>query len=164
MTCDNRLIRFYRSNFSQRFNSLCRGRRNIFIQTENTPNPDSLKFYPTGKEILPEGTGTFSLRKQKISVNCRLELHFRDLFSWPRFFCIIFVIHFFHIGTKDYPTLSTATNSPLAKRLFRVEGVRSVFLANAFVTVNKVRKNNKKWSIFVSLLYHERVSNEGDLK
>ena len=34
-------------------------RRSLFIQTENTPNPESLKFLP-GKPVLESGTATIS--------------------------------------------------------------------------------------------------------
>ena len=36
-------------------------RRSVFIQTESTPNPESLKFVPTGKAVLDneDGTGYF---------------------------------------------------------------------------------------------------------
>jgi hypothetical protein len=90
----------------------------VFIQTENTPNPDSLKFYPTGKQILSEGSGIY----------IRLNSFGRSLF-------------FMHPkGTKDFPTLASASSSPLAKRLFRIEGVKGVFLSSAFVSVNKVKR------------------------
>lgn len=33
--------------------------RGVFLQTKETPNPDSLKFYPTGLRVLEEGTADF---------------------------------------------------------------------------------------------------------
>jgi Fe-S cluster biogenesis protein NfuA len=68
-------------------------RRSLFIQTENTPNPESLKFLP-GKPVLESGTAEFR--------------SFRD-----------------------------AQASPLAKRLFQIEGVKSVFFAQDFITITK---------------------------
>lgn len=66
----------------------------MFIQTEQTPNPATLKFIP-GKEVVPE-------------------------------------------GTRDYPTSDEAAgDSPLAERLFEVEGVRAVFLGHDFITITK---------------------------
>lgn len=41
------------------------------------------------------------------------------------------------MGTVDFPTVSTAQGSPLAKLLFRVPGVRSVFFGNTFITISK---------------------------
>ncbi|CAN8070552.1 unnamed protein product [Agarophyton chilense] len=41
------------------------------------------------------------------------------------------------VGTADYPTLKSAANSPLARKLFAVSGVRSVFFGSDFVTVTK---------------------------
>jgi Fe-S cluster biogenesis protein NfuA len=65
----------------------------MFIQTEPTPNPATLKFIP-GKAVLGE-------------------------------------------GTADYRTADEATVSPLATRLFQVEGVRGVFLGGDFISVTK---------------------------
>ena len=65
----------------------------MFIQTESTPNPATLKFLP-GQTVLD-------------------------------------------MGTADFPTADTAGSSPLATRLFAVDGVAGVFLGNDFVTVTK---------------------------
>ena len=65
----------------------------MFIQTESTPNPATLKFLP-GQTVL-------------------------------------------EAGTADFPTPDAAESSPLASRLFAVEGVSGVFLGNDFVTVTK---------------------------
>ncbi|XP_057377212.1 NFU1 iron-sulfur cluster scaffold homolog, mitochondrial-like isoform X2 [Daphnia carinata] len=66
----------------------------MFIQTQDTPNPNSLKFIP-GVQVLES-------------------------------------------GTMDFPTLTSAQCSPLAKLLFRIEGVKSVFLGPDFITITKV--------------------------
>ena len=65
----------------------------MFIQTESTPNPATLKFLP-GQTVL-------------------------------------------EAGTADFPSRDTAAKSPLAERIFAVEGVEGVFLGNDFVTVTK---------------------------
>ena len=65
----------------------------MFIQTEATPNPATLKFLP-GQVIL-------------------------------------------EAGTADFPSAETAEKSPLAGRVFAVEGVTGVFLGSDFVTVTK---------------------------
>lgn len=65
----------------------------MFIQTESTPNPATLKFLP-GRDVMT-------------------------------------------MGTANFPTAETADGSPLAKRLFAVEGVRGVFLGADFITVTK---------------------------
>lgn len=69
-------------------------RRNMFIQTQDTPNPDSLKFLP-GTDVLGKG------------------------------------------NTYDFPSVSAAYHSPLAKLLFRIEGVRAVFFGADFITISK---------------------------
>jgi Fe-S cluster biogenesis protein NfuA len=65
----------------------------MFIQTEATPNPATLKFIP-GKPVLPS-------------------------------------------GTLEYRALEEAAESPLAMRLFGVDGVTGVFLGQDFVSVSK---------------------------
>jgi Fe-S cluster biogenesis protein NfuA len=65
----------------------------MFIQTEATPNPATLKFLP-GRAVLEEGT-----------------LEIRDA--------------------------SEAGRSPLAQRLFDINGVGGVFLGSDFITVTK---------------------------
>lgn len=65
----------------------------MFIQTEPTPNPATLKFIP-GKPVLGE-------------------------------------------GTADYRTREEASESPLAQRLFEVDGVDGVFLGTDFISVTK---------------------------
>jgi Fe-S cluster biogenesis protein NfuA len=65
----------------------------MFIQTEPTPNPATLKFIP-GKTVLGDGT-----------------LDFRDK--------------------------AEAVASPLAQRLFGVDGVTGVFLGSDFISVTK---------------------------
>lgn len=67
----------------------------MFIQTEATPNPSTLKFIP-GKPVMGEGT---------------LEMR----------------------SPED------AAASPLAQRLFEVEGVSGVFLGSDFVSVTKAQ-------------------------
>lgn len=65
----------------------------MFIQTEATPNPATLKFIP-GKSVLGD-------------------------------------------GTADFRGKSEAETSPLAQRLFDVDGVRGVFLGSDFISVTK---------------------------
>lgn len=65
----------------------------MFIQTEPTPNPASLKFIP-GRIVLGN-------------------------------------------GTAEYRNAEEAGSSPLAERLFAVEGVGGVFLGGDFITVTK---------------------------
>lgn len=66
----------------------------MFIQTQDTPNPNSLKFIP-GVSVLGEGC------------------------------------------TKDFPSAKDAFCSPLAKMLFRIEGVKAIFFGPDFITVTK---------------------------
>ena len=65
----------------------------MFIQTENTPNPATVKFLP-GRAVMTR-------------------------------------------GTADFSDAASAGNSPLAQRLFEVEGVSGVFLGSDFITITK---------------------------
>ncbi|MBT0955889.1 NifU family protein [Alphaproteobacteria bacterium KMM 3653] len=65
----------------------------MFIQTESTPNPATLKFLP-GQTVL-------------------------------------------EAGTADFPSATAAESSPLATRVFGVNGVTGVFFGNDFITVTK---------------------------
>ena len=65
----------------------------MYIQTEITPNPATLKFLP-GEKVLED-------------------------------------------GNADFTSPEKATESPLAKRIFEIEGVDAVFLGADFITVTK---------------------------
>ena len=65
----------------------------MFIQTEATPNPATLKFIP-GRTVLAD-------------------------------------------GTADFRAKGEAGQSPLAKRLFDIDGVNGVFLGSDFISVTK---------------------------
>jgi len=78
--------------------------RSMFIQTQDTPNPQSLKFLP-GCSVLEGG------------------------------------------GTYDIPSLTAAKGSPLAKLLFRIEGVKGVFFGKDFITVTKHDDDAYEWKI-----------------
>ncbi|MBT9384701.1 NifU family protein [Pseudooceanicola sp. CBS1P-1] len=65
----------------------------MFIQTESTPNPATLKFLP-GQTVL-------------------------------------------EAGTADFPSATASFNSPLAQRLFAVDGVTGIFFGTDFITVTK---------------------------
>jgi len=73
----------------------------LFIQTEQTPNPSTLKFLP-GRVVMDK-------------------------------------------GTMDFAGVDAAHSSPLAKRLFAVEGVERVFFGADFVTVTKA--GDKDWQV-----------------
>ena len=65
----------------------------MFIQTEQTPNPQTLKFLP-GRVVMTEGTAFFQ-------------------------------------------NIGEAADSPLAKRLFNLDGVIGVFFGSDFITITK---------------------------
>ena len=85
----------------------------MFIQTETTPNPATLKFLP-GQTVLGD-------------------------------------------GTADFTSAEAAGNSPLAQRIFAVEGVTGVFLGRDFVTVTKAEAtpwDHLKPSVLGAIMEH----------
>ena len=82
-------------------------RRTMFIQTESTPNEDSLKFLP-GRQVMESGTHEF-------------------------------------LDTRS------SMASPLAKKLFNIPGVVSVFYGPDFVTVSKDAAH--QWSTLKPEIY-----------
>lgn len=78
----------------------------MFIQTETTPNPATLKFLP-GCDVMERGTANFT-------------------------------------APED------ARRSPLASRLFEVDGVAGVFLGQDFVTVTKMPMHD--WSVMKPMI------------
>ncbi len=85
----------------------------MFIQTEDTPNPDTLKFIP----------GTTVLKND----------------------------------TADFSNFEVAKSSPLASRLFEIDGVSRVFLASDFISVTKQTElewNILKPSILTGIMEH----------
>ena len=73
----------------------------MFIQTESTSNPATLKFLP-GERVMREGTANFPTRKH-------------------------------------------AARSPLAERLYEIDGVTGVFFGADFITVTKADDQDWAW-------------------
>ena len=73
----------------------------MFIQTESTSNPATLKFLP-GERVMRE-------------------------------------------GTADFPTREDAARSPLASRLYEIDGVTGVFFGADFITVSKADDQDWAW-------------------
>ena len=73
----------------------------MFIQTEMTPNPATMKFLP-GRAVVESGTANFTSPEE-------------------------------------------ASRSPLALRLFELDGVAGVFLGNDFITVTKMSDHD--WQV-----------------
>ncbi|XP_075714646.1 NFU1 iron-sulfur cluster scaffold homolog, mitochondrial isoform X2 [Rhinoderma darwinii] len=82
--------------------------RCMFIQTQDTPNPNSIKFIP-GRAVL-------------------------------------------EARTMDFPNPAAAFCSPLARHLFRVEGVKSIFLGPDFITVTK-ESEDVEWNLIKPDIY-----------
>lgn len=96
----------------------------MFIQTEATPNPSTLKFMP-GKQVLAA-------------------------------------------GTADFRSPQDAGTSPLAARLFGIDGVEGVFLGSDFISVTKgeIEWQHLKPVVLGAIMEHymsgaSAVANEG---
>ncbi|XP_068130905.1 NFU1 iron-sulfur cluster scaffold homolog, mitochondrial [Hyperolius riggenbachi] len=90
------------------FKVLSNQARCMFIQTQETPNPNSVKFIP-GRPVL-------------------------------------------EARTMDFPNPASAYCSPLARHLFRVEGVKSVFFGPDFITVTK-ESEDCDWNLIKPDIY-----------
>lgn len=88
-------------------------KRSIFIQSEETPNPESIKFIPSGVPVL-EDTKDGEENTNGYFVN------------------------------KTDPQ-DVILRSPLAKDLFEIDGIKSVYLGKDFVTVTK--RVDKEWRV-----------------
>lgn len=73
----------------------------MFIQVEETPNPETLKFLP-GQNVLDKGTAEFTSNEESM-------------------------------------------RSPLAKRLFELEGVERIFYGQDFISVTKAQ--DRQWML-----------------
>ncbi len=73
----------------------------MFIQTEETPNPATLKFLP-GRVLMSE-------------------------------------------GTADFKSQEDASTSPLALKIFEIEGIKGVFFGADFITVSKT--DTPEWAV-----------------
>ncbi|ROT76741.1 hypothetical protein C7M84_004655 [Penaeus vannamei] len=74
---------------------------------------------------------------------CPLQLSSRSMFikvqDTPNPNSLKFIpgVQVLESGTADFPNVSAAQKSPLAKLLFRIEGVQAVFLSTDFITITK---------------------------
>ncbi|KAE8618748.1 hypothetical protein XENTR_v10009482 [Xenopus tropicalis] len=89
-------------------NSIYNPVRCMFIQTQDTPNPNSVKFIP-GRAVLDA-------------------------------------------RTMDFPSPASAFCSPLARHLFRIDGVKSVFLGPDFITITK-NSEELDWNLIKPDIY-----------
>ncbi|GAX84804.1 hypothetical protein CEUSTIGMA_g12225.t1 [Chlamydomonas eustigma] len=76
-------------------------RRSMFIQTQSTPNPQSLMFLP-GRSVS-------------------------------------------EAGSREFPNARAAMSSPLAKRLFAIDGVTGIYFGSEFITVTK--RDEPSWAV-----------------
>ena len=98
-------------------NNILAQRRSVFIQTETPPNPESLKFVPTGRVVLEldeDGTSNG-----------------------------------YYVTKND--SKEDILRSPLASALFKVDGVKAVYLGSDFVTITK--NVEEKWQLLRPLLF-----------
>ncbi|XP_065644052.1 NFU1 iron-sulfur cluster scaffold homolog, mitochondrial [Hydra vulgaris] len=56
-------------------------------------------------------------------------------------------------GTVDFPTPSHGYRSPLARQLFRIKGVRSIFFGKDFITISKSDDDDVSWVLLKPDIY-----------
>mmetsp|Transcript_7701 Transcript_7701/g.9817 ORF Transcript_7701/g.9817 Transcript_7701/m.9817 type:complete len:323 (-) Transcript_7701:34-1002(-) len=88
-------------------------RRNMFIQTANTPNPESMKFLP-GRPVLSHNVDQDEADKGGTTNG-------------------------FYVTAQDIDDIKL---SPLAKELFQIEGVKAIYLGADFITITKRAETN----------------------
>ena len=90
----------------------------MFIQTEYTPNPQTLKFLP-GKVVMEDGTAFFQ-------------------------------------------NIEEGSDSPFARRLFKIDGVKGVFFGSDFITITK--SESIDWQVMKPLILSSIMDhyNSGD--
>lgn len=83
------------------FRGLCyKSMLELFIQAKSTPNPNFLKFIPSGKTVMQDGS------------------------------------------TIDFAAVRFTHVSPLAKKLFTVDGVNRVFYGKDYISVSKTEESD----------------------
>jgi Fe-S cluster biogenesis protein NfuA len=96
------------NSFPQVYPNMHQQYRTVFIQTENTPNPESIKFVPTDTTVVEteDGTGYYVTKTS---------------------------------------SLDDILKSPLCTQLFKLDGVKAVYLGADFVTITKYAE--AKWQL-----------------
>ncbi len=118
--------------------------RGMFIQTQPTPNPSSLMFLPgTPVSNVRLSPCAAYLARHRWRPGARRRLTRRPARAQS--------------GSKDFANAREGMASPLAKRLFAIEGVTNVFFGSDFVTVTK--SEDLAWSmlkpeVFAAIMEH----------
>jgi hypothetical protein len=112
------------------------GARGLFVKVESTPNPDSVKFMPEDREVLPEKFGTGMVRVHR---GRRLSRDVIPPFTPP--------LAPTTTTTQQFSDIGQAKGSKLVRRLLKIEQVTGVFLGRDFISVNK--KEETPWTVRV---------------
>eukprot|EP00758_Cryptobia_borreli_P007339 Tbor_TRINITY_DN5282_c2_g3::TRINITY_DN5282_c2_g3_i1::g.16563::m.16563 len=89
---------------------------NIIIETSETPNPNSLRFFSSDLSFLPSG------------------------------------------HTVDFPNSSHAYKSPFAEEVFKIPGVKGLFLSDEYITITKESTNsNEDWDDELIMIIKECI-------
>jgi Fe-S cluster biogenesis protein NfuA len=105
-------------------------KRNMFIQTSNTPNPESIKFIP-GRPVLS------SSNNNNNNNNNNDDSHNHEITNG------------FYVTVSEK---SEITKSPLCTQLFKdVDGIKAIYLGNDFITITKYAEHN--WTHLRPLIF-----------
>jgi len=103
----------------------------MFIQTVPTPNPESIKFMP-GRAVLESESENDDDDEYEGEAN----------------------INGFYVTRSDHADIA---RSPLSKRLFQIDGIKSIYLGPNFVTITKFAEVNwghVKTFVFTAIMDH----------
>lgn len=106
-------------------------KRSLFIKTETTPNEHALKFIPGDKKIILD-----SNKKNDDGKGNQNGIE---------------------LDIQDYLSGTISRKSPLANRLFEIQGISSIFFSRNFISINKNKDqdwSNLKPQIYSILMEH----------
>lgn len=99
--------------------------RSLFVKIDTTPNPDSLKFVPEGREVLPEKFGNGVVRERAAHGCGTMHPPVTATLTPPQ------------PHSQHFEDEAAARGSKLARRLLKHKELTGVFFGRDFISVNK---------------------------
>ncbi|KAB7496176.1 NFU1 iron-sulfur cluster scaffold-like protein, mitochondrial [Armadillidium nasatum] len=121
----------FRPGFTNVLKKIDVSRNEIWFPTLRSFNPKHMSSFPVYGIFVKKPQTKLFARNGNINLNVT-----RSMF--------IKVIEY---GTADFPNVDAAKKSPLAKLLFRIEGVQRVFFSTDFITITKTDDEVSEWKL-----------------